>query len=52
MEADLRANYGINVMAIKQQDTINITPVADDLIKEGDILVIIGHKRDIKKLQD
>lgn len=48
---EIRARYGINVMAIKRGMSINITVAADDLIRSGDILVVIGHNDDIAKLE-
>lgn len=51
-ELNMRANYGINVMAIKQKDAINVSPIADDSIGEGDILVVIGSYNDLSKLEN
>lgn len=50
---DLRlpAKYGINVMAIKQENDINVSPYAEDIIHEGDILVVIGSTENIKKIE-
>ncbi|WP_129723060.1 potassium channel family protein [Xylanivirga thermophila] len=51
-ELDLRVRYGVNVMAIKQQDgNINISPGGDDMIYERDIVVVIGTNEDIDKLE-
>ncbi|MGB9793051.1 MAG: potassium channel family protein, partial [Thermacetogeniaceae bacterium] len=36
-EADLRANYGIAVLAIKREKEIVVSPTASDVIKEGDV---------------
>lgn len=50
-EADLRASYGINVMAIKKKDgNILIAPGAEDVIEEKDVLVIVGSKEALNKL--
>jgi len=47
-ELNIRANYGINVMAIKSNNgKINVAPMADDIIMEGDVLVAVGHKDDL-----
>lgn len=48
---DVRAKYGINIMAIKSDDDINISPRASDQIKEGDVLVIIGSINDLSKIE-
>ncbi|WP_434064306.1 potassium channel family protein [Proteinivorax tanatarense] len=49
---DLRAKIGINVMAIKTGDNINVSPTADAIIKEGDILVVIGSNKSLNKVED
>jgi trk system potassium uptake protein TrkA len=51
-ELDIRAKFGCNVMAIKSGPRINIAPLAGDVIHEGDILVVIGHNNDLKKLEE
>lgn len=44
---DVRATLGINILAIKSGEDINISPRADDVIQPGDVLVIIGSKEDL-----
>jgi trk system potassium uptake protein TrkA len=31
---------------------MNVAPSADDVIQAGDTLVVIGHNRDLKKLEE
>ena len=50
-ELDIRARFGCNVMAIRSEADMNISPSPDDRIEEGDVLVIVGHKNDITKLE-
>ena len=50
-QLDLRARYGVNVMAIKHGDDINISPGGDDIIDKGDILVVIGDNEDIARIE-
>jgi trk system potassium uptake protein len=51
-ELDLRAEYGATVMAIKPKHApINISPLAEDVVRQGDLLVIIGANRDIHRLE-
>ena len=38
-------------MAIKTGDKINITPYADDVIKEGDVVVLLGHNDNLRKIE-
>lgn len=50
-ELKLRSKYGINVMAIKKEDSINLSPLADDTVDAKDILVAIGSAEDLSKLE-
>jgi len=50
-ELDMRNRYGFNVMAIKRGKDINISPKADDVIKSGDVLVVISTNESIKKFE-
>lgn len=50
---DLRLpnKYGITVIAIKSEETINISPYAEDLIQTGDVLIVIGQNKALKNLE-
>ncbi|MGL5479392.1 MAG: potassium channel family protein [Clostridium sp.] len=50
-ELKLRSKYGINVMAIKRGDEINLSPLADDVVEAKDILIAIGSAEDLSKLE-
>lgn len=47
----LRNKYGVNVIAIKKGEKINISPRSEDTIEEGDIIIIIGSLEDIKNIE-
>jgi len=51
-ELDMRARFGINVMAIKHNKEVNISPKGDDVIRHGDVLVVIGKIDDINRLEN
>lgn len=51
-ELDMRTNYGINVVAIRKENHINVTPKADDIIAPGDIIVAIGSYEALTKLEE
>ncbi|MBY0014096.1 potassium channel family protein [Paenibacillus typhae] len=51
LELDIRAKYGCNVMAIRRGDDMNITPRAEDRLADGDVLVIVGHKDNLTRLE-
>ena len=50
-ELDVRAKFGCNVMAIKNNGKMNISPNADDGIKSDDILIIVGANKDLQKME-
>jgi trk system potassium uptake protein TrkA len=50
-ELDMRVKHGLNVMAIKRNEEVIVSPKADDIILEGDILVVVGQNKDIEKLE-
>lgn len=51
LDLDVRSKYGINIMAIKSLDELNISPNAKDKIKEGDVLLCIGNTEDLARLE-
>ncbi|WP_294152908.1 TrkA family potassium uptake protein [uncultured Clostridium sp.] len=50
-ELDLRKKYGINVVAIKDGKNVNVSPGADEIIREKDIIVALGSQQDLGKLE-
>jgi trk system potassium uptake protein TrkA len=50
-ELDIRAKYGCNVMALKTGLKMNISPNAEDTIKEEDILVVVGQNNQLRVLE-
>lgn len=50
-QLDIRARYGCNVMGIKTDDKMNIAPHAEDLIQEGDLLIVVGENEKLHKLE-
>lgn len=51
-QLNVRAKYGCNIVAIRHTDnTVNVSPLADDVIREGDVLVIIGSNHDINRYE-
>lgn len=50
-ELQLRARYGINVVAVRsEKGETNISPGADDHLKNGDIMVVVGENKVLHKL--
>ncbi|MCM3785984.1 TrkA family potassium uptake protein [Neobacillus mesonae] len=50
-QLNIRARYGCNVIAIRKGTEMNISPNADDNIQPEDVLIIVGHKDDLTKLE-
>jgi K+/H+ antiporter YhaU regulatory subunit KhtT len=50
--SDLRRRYGINVLGIQRGDTRITAPSAEELLKAGDVLFVIGNRASIKQLQE
>lgn len=51
LELQIRASYGINVIAVKNEDGININVSPNALIEASDLMVVIGHNDDIKRIE-
>lgn len=50
-DLNMRSNYGINVVALKRNSEVNVSPSADDVIQEGDVIVAIGGAEEINKIE-
>lgn len=51
IDLDIRARFGINIVAIKRGRDISVSPQASETIKTGDILIVIGADADINRFQ-
>jgi trk system potassium uptake protein len=51
VELDIRANYGCNVVAIKQGREINVSPQATEALQTDDILIVIGADKDLSRFE-
>ena len=50
-ELNVRAKLGLNILAIRRDGKINVSPAADFAIADGDILVVLGDSHALKKVQ-
>ena len=50
-ELGIRAEFGCSVLAIKTDSRMNISPGAEDVIRKGDVLVIVGRNSDLNRLE-
>ena len=51
LHLDVRAKYGINIVAIKRRDEIIVSPQANEMIYKEDILIVIGADVDINRFE-
>lgn len=47
---DIRAKYGLNIIAIKSHNQINISPDPDERFEKDDIIVVLGANDDLDKI--
>ena len=50
-DLNLRARFGLNVMAIKKGEQINAAPLATDGVDSGDVLVLLGSNDSVRRLE-
>ncbi|MEJ7445776.1 TrkA C-terminal domain-containing protein, partial [Staphylococcus hominis] len=48
---DIRAQYGINIIAIKRGKQFIVSPDPNLNIEIGDILIMIGHDNDLGRFE-
>lgn len=51
VDLDVRAKYGVNIVAVKRKGEINVSPQAEEEILRGDILIVIGADEDISRME-
>ncbi|MCA1027608.1 MULTISPECIES: potassium channel family protein [Cytobacillus] len=51
IDLDIRAKYGVNIVAIKRRSSIIVSPQATEIIQYKDVLIVIGADNDINRLE-
>ncbi|TDM12357.1 potassium channel family protein [Macrococcus lamae] len=51
LDLDVRANYGLNIIAVKRGKDILVSPDPYEVIERGDILIVIGHDNDLNRFE-
>ena len=49
-QLNLREKHGLNVIAIRTLDVLNASPVASDIVRSGDKLIVMGENRSINEI--
>lgn len=52
IELNVRAKLGVNILAIKREGGITVSPTADFRIQKNDILVVLGDTAALKAVQE
>ena len=50
-ELNIRAQLGVNILAVKQDGKINVSPSADYSICQGDVMVVLGDTDALKAVR-
>lgn len=50
-DLDLRTRFGVNVLLIKRDSQLLITPTPETQLQEGDVLVVVGEKQGLSRLE-
>lgn len=50
-ELNVRAKLGVNIIAVESDEKTNVSPPADYLILEGDIMVVLGDNYSLEAVQ-
>ena len=50
-ELSVRAKLGVNILAVKHQGSITVSPAADFCIAKGDVLVVLGDTKALNAVQ-
>ncbi|MDQ0231338.1 potassium channel family protein [Metabacillus malikii] len=51
IDLDIRAKYGVNIVAIKRNKEIIVSPQANEIIQSQDVLIVIGADSDINRFE-
>jgi trk system potassium uptake protein TrkA len=52
IDLDIRARYGCNIVGIQRDEEMIVSPPAEESIKSGDILLVIGRNKDISRFEE
>ncbi len=52
LSLDIRKKYNVNVLAVKQGETLNPMPGPDYVFKADDRIMVMGKQKDVSKLTD
>lgn len=50
-DLNVRAKLGVNIIAVRREGKLNVSPAADFVILEKDIMVVLGNTKALEKVQ-
>ncbi len=50
-ELNVRAKLGVNILAVRREGKINVSPAAEFIIENGDIMVVLGDTAALEAVQ-
>lgn len=51
-EGEIRGKYGVTVLAIRRGNEVIISPGAKQMVREGDVLVVVGRNEKLRALEE
>lgn len=52
LDSNIRAKYGLNIVAIKRKKRIIVSPLPNEIIEKDDVLVVVGKNDSIQKINN
>ncbi|WLD92652.1 TrkA family potassium uptake protein [Alkalihalobacillus sp. AL-G] len=52
LQLDTRAKYGCTIVAIRSGKEIKVAPSAEEVVLKDDVLVLIGHNKDLSRFEE
>ncbi len=52
LDSNVRAKYGLNIVAIKRNNRIIVSPLPSEVIEDGDVLIVVGKNDVIQKINN
>nr|WP_317359259.1 TrkA family potassium uptake protein [uncultured Tyzzerella sp.] len=52
LDNNIRAKYGLNIVAIKRKNRIIVSPLPNEIIEKDDVLVVVGKNDSIQKINN
>lgn len=50
-ELNVRAKLGLNIIAVRRENVLNISPAPDDRFRSGDVIVVLGDQASLDRAQ-